>query len=370
MAGYGAWLCWLVVGGPLLHRVVPGALLWLAPVLLVAALANLLAPRDAPSRWVLFGLDVLALTTAGLVGRGVFDPALLFWPCLLVLQATRPDRRALVGSYAAAAGSVMLLAFRDGAPWDGAIRAVALGCSSGLLWVTLRRGRALSVQLGARTREVDHLASTFSRYFAPQVAELLAQHGQGALATGRRPITVLFADLSGFTRFTELNPTDLVAETLSEYLDELSRVAMRHDGTIDKFMGDELMVVWNAPGEQPDHARRGLACARDMLLVVDLLNQERGGRGLPVLGLSIGVNTGEVVAGHFGNSERFQYTVIGDAVNVAKRLQGLAGVGELVVGSETLAGAGEPGRPVEELTVKGRGGTVRAARLGGGRSAA
>lgn len=195
---------------------------------------------------------------------------------------------------------------------------------------------------------------------------MLAAQGQSALATGRREVSVLFADLSGFTRFTEAHPAEVVVATLGAYLDELCRVALHHDGTVDKFMGDEVMVVWNAPASQPDHARRALSCARDMLLVMEILNQERAFLGEATLGLSIGVNTGEAVVGHIGGQDRVQYTVIGDTVNVAKRLQSAAATGQIVAGLSTAAAAGEPPRTVEELTLKGREATVTAIRLGGG----
>ncbi|MBM4390689.1 MAG: adenylate/guanylate cyclase domain-containing protein [Deltaproteobacteria bacterium] len=201
------------------------------------------------------------------------------------------------------------------------------------------------------------------RYFAPQVARVLREQGPAALASTRREISILFGDLVGFTRFSETASAEECVATLTHYLDELVRVAMQHDGTIDKFMGDEIMVLFSAPLPQLDHADRALTCARDMQLVIHLLNAERNRRRLPTLGLTVGVNSGECVIGHVGGEARVQYSAIGDAVNVAKRLQGLASAGDIVVGERTLELASTSPGPVEEHAVKGRAAPVRCSRL-------
>lgn len=211
--------------------------------------------------------------------------------------------------------------------------------------------------------EGDEFARTLSRYVSPQVAKVLKEQGPGALSSTRREITVLFADLTGFTHFSETTSAEDCVATLTHYLDELVRVALAHDGTIDKFMGDEIMVLFGAPLAQVDHASRALACARDMQLVIGLLNAERTRRRLPIMGLTIGVNSGECVIGHVGGEARVQYSAIGDAVNVAKRIQGLATKGEIVVGEQTLRLAGQPVSALEEHLVKGREAAVHCGRI-------
>ena len=141
--------------------------------------------------------------------------------------------------------------------------------------VAVRTRAALVAEIAARAR----LADSFSRHFSPQVAELLARHGPSALAAGRREVSILFADLSGFTRYAETHAAEAVVATVGQYLDELSRVALQRGGTIDKFMGDEVMVLFNAPLPQPDHAARAFATARDMQLVTVLLNDARHAAG-------------------------------------------------------------------------------------------
>ncbi|GDX83488.1 hypothetical protein LBMAG42_52990 [Deltaproteobacteria bacterium] len=211
--------------------------------------------------------------------------------------------------------------------------------------------------------DAPHMDPGLARYFSPQVAKLILERGPDALVTAKREVTVLFADLSGFTRFSEVATAEETVSTLTHYLDELVRVAHSNDGTIDKFMGDEVMVLFGAPIPTEDHASRAVKCARDMQVVVGLLNAERARRKLPTLGLTIGVNSGECVVGHVGGEARVQFSAIGDAVNVGKRIQGLAARGEIVIGERTLELAGLPLDKVEEHFVKGRGQAVKMLRI-------
>lgn len=214
--------------------------------------------------------------------------------------------------------------------------------------------------------EAPRMDPGFARYFSPQVARLLTERGAAALQATRREVTVLFADLSGFTRFSEVASADEAVSTLTHYLDELVRVAHVNDGTVDKFMGDEVMILFGAPIPTQDHAVRAMKCARDMQVVVGLLNAERERRRLPTLGLTVGVNSGDCVVGHVGGENRVQFSAIGDAVNVAKRLQGLAARGQIVVGERTLELACVPLDKVEQHFVKGRGQAVKMLRISTG----
>ena len=252
-----------------------------------------------------------------------------------------------------------------GVPTDGVERlGLALVVAALVAHLAARRAERTAHDLDASRKQVDWLDATYARYFSPQVARLISERGHAALATGRRDVSVLFGDLSGFTRYSERHSAEMVVATLAAYLDELARVALLHDGTIDKYMGDEIMVVWNAPMDQADHARRALHCARDMQIVVDLLNAERERRGQAQLALTVGLNSGEAVVGHFGGERRVQYTVIGDVVNVAKRLQGLAQPGQVVAAEATFQAAGEYLAYVEEHQVRGREQAVRVGRIG------
>jgi class 3 adenylate cyclase len=138
-----------------------------------------------------------------------------------------------------------------------------------------------------------------------------------------RELTVLFSDVRGFTALAQaLNP-DQVFVTLNEYLTAMSDVIYDFQGTLDKFMGDGILAFWGAPVRQEDHA--GLACRAALRMVEELgrLNQEWARAGRPPLAISVGINTGEMLVGNVGSVSRFDYTVMGDAVNIGSRLEQL-----------------------------------------------
>ena len=135
----------------------------------------------------------------------------------------------------------------------------------------------------------------------------------------------------------------------------MAEVVVAHGGTIDKFQGDAVMAIFGAPEPMPDHAARALGCARSMQRRQTELNATGWGADVPELGVGIGVNTGQVIAGTVGGGGRLEYTVVGDAVNVAQRLQSEADAGEIVAAAATVAAA--PGIPCELIgprLVKGR----------------
>ena len=146
---------------------------------------------------------------------------------------------------------------------------------------------------------------------------------------------VLFADVASFTSLTESFPPDVVAAILNELFTILTEIVFRHGGTVDKFIGDCVMAFWNAPDDQADHAARAVAAATDMLRWLEIGNEAWQARHGVTLRLAIGVNTGEVVVGNFGAKQRMTYTCIGDAVNVAARLEGIARPQQILVARAT-----------------------------------
>jgi class 3 adenylate cyclase/DNA-binding NarL/FixJ family response regulator len=176
--------------------------------------------------------------------------------------------------------------------------------------------------------------------------------------------TILFSDIRGFSSLAEqLAPRDL-ATLLGRHLAAMAEVVLAHGGTIDKFAGDAVMAVFGAPDPQDDHAERALRCAQAMQArQIELNSDVRAGRMEP-LGMGIGVNTGTVIAGTVGGGGRIEYTVVGDAVNIAQRLQSEAVAGEVLATAATVAGA--PGVPVESVgprEVRGRRESVEVYRL-------
>jgi adenylate cyclase len=208
----------------------------------------------------------------------------------------------------------------------------------------------------------------FERRFSQYLPQAVLRHimrraDQSALEPQRRQITVMFADIEGYTMLAEQMPPEQLVAMTEVVLTRLTQCVYDTEGTLDKYMGDALMAFWGAPLEQPDHARRALDCAQAMLREVAAINREATvlphGRALRV---RIGVNSGSAMAGELGSASRQSYTVIGDAVNVAARLQEYARTAktDLLVGHETAhLACGYPLRMISEVTLRGRGAPER-----------
>ncbi len=172
-------------------------------------------------------------------------------------------------------------------------------------------------------RQVRFLRGAMGRYLSPSVMEAIIREPDLLRLGGeKREMTVLFSDIRGFTTFSErLDPQDLVT-LLNEYLTAMTDIVYRHDGVLDKYMGDAIMAFWNSPVAQPDHARRGCLTALDMLEELGRLREQWQARGIPPLNIGVGLNTGPMSVGNMGSNSRFDYTVMGDAVNLGSRLEG------------------------------------------------
>jgi adenylate cyclase len=227
-------------------------------------------------------------------------------------------------------------------------------------------GRGASVAVDELKRlhaaVVDRETSTRAlRSFVPsQVADRL---GAAPIEQEELEATILFSDIRGFSALAERLSAREVADLLATHLAAMAEVVLAHGGTIDKFAGDAVMAVFGAPGPQPDHAERALRCALEMQAKQAELNSEA--REEPVH-VGIGVNTGTVIAGTVGGGGRLEYTVLGDAVNVAQRIQSQAGPGEILATAATVGAApGIPAEPVGPVSVKGRTEPVEVSRVVG-----
>ena len=199
--------------------------------------------------------------------------------------------------------------------------------------------------------------SNFERYFAPNVAAEIAQQ-QGAVALGgdRRPLTVLFSDIRGFTSLSERMTPEEIAQLLSDYFSEMVEIVFEHGGTLDKFIGDAVMALWGAPIAHADDTDRALAAAVAMQRSLVALNARWASAGRQQIGVGIGINYGEAFAGNIGSHRRLEYTVIGDAVNTAARLCKNAEAGEILVGStfREVVRRKDWFEPVPGMTMRGK----------------
>lgn len=173
-------------------------------------------------------------------------------------------------------------------------------------------------------REKRQVKQVFSRFVSRDVySQLMADPSRARLGGARRDMTVLFADIRGFTTFTEAGRAEDVVSQLNEYFSSMVDVVLGNRGTVDKFVGDMIMALFGAPLEDEDHADHAVETALAMLGELDVLNRRWAAEGRPQLGIGVGINTGDMIAGNIGSESVMSYTVIGDAVNLGARLESL-----------------------------------------------
>lgn len=187
-------------------------------------------------------------------------------------------------------------------------------------------------QAALRLRDATRVRENFERYFTPQLAEHIANApGDVALGGVRRRVIVLFNDVRGFTEIAESLPPDQMAAQLNEYFAAMVECVFRHNGALDKFIGDAIMAYWGAPVATDDDADRAVRAALDMQDQLHALNVRWAAAGRPMLHAGIGINLGDAFVGNIGSPRRLEYTLIGDTVNLASRLCGLARGGETLI---------------------------------------
>lgn len=183
---------------------------------------------------------------------------------------------------------------------------------------------AVSVRVMTQERKESALMNTLAQFVPPEVASLLTQDDADAAFVGEtRTVTVLFADLRGFTAASRRLGAERTVVLLNRYFELMHEVIFSFGGTLDKFMGDEIMAFFNAPVEQVDHPHLAVACALTMQQRISRRRDEWAYLGMPELAAGIGIDTGESIVGCVGSGSRMQYTVIGENVNLASRLQAL-----------------------------------------------
>jgi adenylate cyclase len=221
-------------------------------------------------------------------------------------------------------------------------------------------GFALNMSFGyfVESRTKRELAKLFGTYVPPELVDVMLKDPENySMRAQSKELTVLFCDMRGFTNLSErLEPTQLQS-LLNSVFNRLSQVISDHHGTIDKYMGDCVMAFWGAPVDQPNHAQLAVQTARALATEVAKINQSHIISGLPPIGVGIGINTGLMAVGDMGSEVRQAYTVIGDAVNLAARLEGLSKVyGTPIVVSEATRNScsGMVWQELDLVRVKGK----------------
>jgi len=174
-------------------------------------------------------------------------------------------------------------------------------------------------------RGMRQITGLFGQYVPPELVDAMARDPEKYNMRPRAAeLTILFSDVRDFTSISEALEPEALREYINEYLTEMSAIIRnRHRGTLDKYMGDAIMAFWGAPVADPEHARNGVLAALDMQKECRILNQKFAARGWPTLKIGVGVNSGSVRVGDMGSKVRRAYTAMGDAVNVASRLEGI-----------------------------------------------
>jgi len=212
-------------------------------------------------------------------------------------------------------------------------------------------------------RKRRYLKEAFSHYLSPQVAKKILQDPERLRLGGQRvQATVLFSDLGGFTEMSERLEPEEVVSIMTRYMTEMTRIIFKYNGTLDKFIGDAIMAVWGAPAEDEDQALHACMAALEMQRRTKTLSDEIMTQGYR-LSMRIGINTGIVMAGNMGSEERFDFTVIGDNVNIASRLEGMNKVygTRIMVSEATRAGLDgrASSRELGSVRVKGKKQAIR-----------
>jgi len=208
-------------------------------------------------------------------------------------------------------------------------------------------------------RERVRIKKAFQSFVAPEVVNQIIRHPEKLRLGGeRRELSILFSDIRGFTTLSENLEPEAVVEVLHDYLNPMSEIVVKHGGTLDKYIGDAIMALYGAPLDQADHSRRACRTAVEMVKTLRELDREWMERGRPSLRIGIGINSGPVSVGNMGSNRLFDYTAIGDNVNLASRLEGLNKFygTEILVAAATVQDLDQDFyfREVDRVRVKGK----------------
>ncbi len=292
--------------------------------------------------WYATGIEVTLLLLIGLV--------MVFWlPSLSPMQTTL-----------AAAALLLLVIAMDLWLWQTAY--LALPMASVMVLAIVLYGLDMAVGYFLESSAKRRLATLFGQYVPPELVQEMSRNPERYDMEGRSAeLTVLFADIRSFTALSEgLSPQEL-ARLMNEYFSAMTAVIRENRGTLDKYVGDAIMAFWGAPVDDALHARHAVAAGMQMQRRLTQINVQFAARGWPKLAVGVGINTGVMTVGDMGSRERKAYTVLGDAVNLGSRFEGLTahyGVG-IIIGEATQRLLRDVAcRELDRVRVKGRAGSV------------
>ncbi|HEB74900.1 MAG TPA: adenylate/guanylate cyclase domain-containing protein [Nitrospirae bacterium] len=284
--------------------------------------------KNTPFSANMSGVEKNATVTANILGRDFIVKAPLYIDLLAVLLSgalvlfigRKKKALHMVAGYMLAVSAVVV---------SNQALFTWMGTRVNLIYplLTVLSGGAFTISHGflVEEKKAREIRRMFSSYVTERVVDELIRNPEMARLGGeRKEVTVLFSDIMDFTRFSEGHAPEEVVAMLNEYLGAMTEVVFRWEGTLDKFVGDEIVAFWGAPMEQKDHAELAVRCALDMVERLEGLQREWRAAGKPVLDAGIGINTGEVVVGNIGaEGKKMDYTVIGDHVNLGARIEAL-----------------------------------------------
>jgi adenylate cyclase len=343
-------------------RVAPGALK--GRIALVGTTApGLLDLRATPVEGAFPGVEIHANVIAGMIDGSIRQTPKYTLGADIVILALAGVALALLipllSALWATGGAALALVFIAGVNVVFWQNGVVLPLAGGVLMVAALYTMNMAYGYFVESRSKRQLAGRFGEYVPPELVDRMARNpGKYGMEPKDAELTILFCDVRGFTSISESLKAAELREYINEYLTTMSTVIRgRHRGTLDKYIGDAIMAFWGAPVEDPDHARNAVLAALDMQKECAPLNARFAARGWPALKIGIGIESGTVRVGDMGSQIRRAYTAMGDAVNIASRLEGRTksyGV-DILVGEATRGLVSDVAwREIDRIRVKGK----------------
>jgi adenylate cyclase len=200
------------------------------------------------------------------------------------------------------------------------------------------------------------IKETFGKYLSDEIVSTILESPAGMQLGGdKRIATIMMTDLRGFTSIGERLPAESVVNMINIYLDVMTEIIMKYNGTIDEFIGDAILVIFGAPVQRPDDAQRAVACAIEMQLAMTEVNRRNLEAGYPEVSMGIGINTGDIVVGNIGSSRRMKYGVVGKNVNLTSRIESYTTGGQTYISPATVEACNNLLRIDDEMSVKPKG---------------